>query len=65
MAIGYRDMTFCPFSIDCVKAPTCHRALTPEVHASAVRWWGGPDYPICLYSNQPECHELAKETGDG
>ena len=54
---GYRDMTFCRFYRDCIKADTCHRPLTDEVSKQAERWWKGPDAPIMQYISQPECHE--------
>ena len=43
--IGYRDMTFCT-------NPKCTcpewRRITDEVLAAAEKWWGGPDFPICV-----------------
>ena len=56
--ISFRDMTFCN-APECAKFSTCHRALTPDVIASAIRWWRGPNPPICQFSKPKEndCYE--------
>jgi len=55
--ISYRDMTFCPFYKDCLKAVDCHRPLTPGVRKAAEEWWGEPGAPISMFSTKPCCHE--------
>jgi len=64
--IGFRDMTFCPFYEDCAKADQCHRPLTPAVRRAAEHWWKGKDFPIMIFVNEPECHEISitKEKND-
>jgi len=62
--IVFMDMTFCTFWENCAKADECHRPLTPDVHERALKWWGGPDYPICTFVNQPSCHQLKEKTND-
>lgn len=62
--ISYRDMTFCGFYEDCAKANDCPRPLTPEVKQAAAAWWGDGDAPIARLMHQPECHVIAKESGD-
>ena len=56
--ICYRDMTFCPFYTDCVRAKDCARPLTPEVIAAANKWWEGIDseVPIAVFVDKPGCH---------
>jgi hypothetical protein len=51
----YLDMTFCKFYIDCYLGSRCPRALTPEVHDNAVRWWGKPNPPFAIFGEKPEC----------
>lgn len=41
----YRDRTYCA-SPKCKNA--CGRQFTPQDHASAVKWWGGEDYPVSV-----------------
>ena len=45
--ICYKDRTFCTNKA-CPSFNQCARALTPEVQASAERWWGSPDAPIAV-----------------
>lgn len=54
--ISYRDMTFCENWRTCRAAATCHRPLTPEVAASARRWWGADHAPIAVFAEVPSCH---------
>jgi hypothetical protein len=53
--ICYRDMTFCPFYIDCKKGKKCERALTEEVRQKAAEWLEDP--PICVFANKPDCFQ--------
>jgi len=53
----YRDITFCPFYMECAKEDNCGCALTPEVQLNAEKWWGNKDVPICVYSEKPSCFE--------
>lgn len=53
----FRDSTFCPYSDTCNKQASCSRAITPEVKEAAVKWWGGEDYPMAVYTSKPSCHE--------
>ena len=53
----FRDMTFCPFHKDCAESKDCGRAETEDVIKEATEWWGGPDFPICVYSAKPDCHK--------
>lgn len=52
--ICYRDMTFCPFYIDCAHAAACERALSPDIVLAAAEF----DLPIAQYSEKPHCHEV-------
>lgn len=54
--ICYRGQTYCPFS-ECTNFSTCDRALTDEVEADAVRWWGSENAPISVYGEKPECFD--------
>ncbi len=56
--ICYRDMTFCPFWIDCKEGKLCSRALTEEVEKEAEEWYGGSDAPISFFSKKPDCFEV-------
>lgn len=53
--ICFRDMTFCPFWIDCKDGKTCDRALTGKIYEAADKWWGGPEAPIMQFVEKPEC----------
>ena len=53
--MGYKNMTFCPFYLDCTKKDVCDRPLTPEVKIQADMWWGEADAPICVYMEKPDC----------
>jgi hypothetical protein len=53
--ISYRDMAFCAAK-DCAKFKDCPRALTKQVKADAVRWWGSKDVPISLAAKF-DCYE--------
>lgn len=56
--ICYRDMTFCTFYLDCRKADTCHRPLTPDVRRAAEEF----GLPTAVFAEQPVCFEA--EDGD-
>ena len=47
----FRDMTFCTFHEDCIKAKDCSRPLTDEVKADAERWM--KNVPICQFMDKP------------
>ena len=57
----YRDMTFCTYYKDCIKARQCHRPLTPQVEQEAEEFWkqsklhGSPVYS--MFMSKPQCHE--------
>lgn len=53
--IHYRDMTFCRFYEECHFGQGCPRALTDEVKASAIKWWGRNYAPIMKHENRPSC----------
>lgn len=57
----YKDMTFCPFSSNCVKGEGCSRALTTEILEAAEKWWGEVGAPVCAFSAEPQCFEQVKE----
>ena len=59
---GYRDMTFCTCWEACKEGEKCHRAITKDVVAGAIKWWGGPGYPIAVFSEQPMCFEEKDES---
>ena len=62
----FRDMTFCSFFTDCVHGEVCNRALTEQVKADAIKWWGNDNAPICMFSEPPKCfNEIKKEKIDG
>lgn len=54
--ICYRDKTFCEHYQTCNSAKWCSLPLTPELRQQAVEWWGGPDAPISVFTEKPECH---------
>ena len=60
--MSYMDMTFCPFTA-CTNME-CFRRLTPEVIAKAEKWWGGPDSPICMFVERPDCFEKKEVVGE-
>lgn len=55
----YRDRWWCKFFTECAKGEGCSRALTSEVMASAIRWWGDDSPPIDMRADQPPCFEQA------
>lgn len=57
---GYRDMTFCSFWEQCEDGAECHRAITPEVIEGGTKWWGGPNFPISRFSDEPECFKRVR-----
>lgn len=60
--ISFQDITFCPGD-GCVKFGTCPRALTPEVHAAAEKWWGEPGPPIARWEKPSalSCYDGGEE----
>lgn len=49
----YRDMTFCKAECD---NKDCHRLLTPEVWASAAKWWGSDEgVRVAVSDFSPRC----------
>ncbi len=56
--MGYKDMIFCTQKTCALFDQTkCHRALTPEIIEGAEKWWGGKDFPICVFQERPDCYE--------
>lgn len=55
--IGYLDRTWCPGHIHkrCSRSQGCYRVFTPEDRANAIKWWGGDDFPIAIYAEEPSC----------
>lgn len=55
--IGYMDRTWCPKRInqDCARRQGCYRAFTEQDQKAAEEWWGDVDFPICVYSQKPDC----------
>ncbi len=61
--ICYRDMTFCTAD-ECLNFKSCPRALTDEVYADAVSWWGSENAPpIAQFSDpsQLDCYEVLRD----
>lgn len=55
--IGYMDRTWCPMAINqhCSRSQGCYRAFTEEDRKNAIKWWGGEDFPISVFSGKPNC----------
>jgi len=53
--ICYLDRAWCPYWQSCSRGDVCSRALTKDIEAGAVAWWGKTDPPIQYYSDKPEC----------
>ena len=53
--MGYKDMTFCTYYINCKHADNCRRPLTKEVEKAAEEWWGGANFPIAVFTERPCC----------
>lgn len=55
--MGYKDRTWCPMNINlrCSRSQGCYRAFTSEDQKHAEEWWGGKDFPIAVYSTEPDC----------
>lgn len=51
----FRDKTFCPFYKECADGAICGRALTEQVKADAVKWWGSDEAPISMFMDRPSC----------
>lgn len=49
--ICYRDMTFCPFYVECYDGKTCPRALTEEVAEAADKC----GLLISMFAEPPDC----------
>ena len=58
--ICYRGRTFCTFD-SCEKSSSCDRYFRRSDHRRAVKWWGGEDYPLCVFNEKPDCYELDSE----
>jgi hypothetical protein len=56
----YKDKTWCR-DRTCKHWDTCDTALTLEVQADAMRWWGGVDVPISVQETRFNCYEAANE----
>jgi hypothetical protein len=66
--IGYKDRAWCPLSVNtlCSRRQGCYRALTEEDRKAAEEWWGGPDFPIAVFSNIPDCFvPISSNQADG
>jgi len=59
--ISHKDRTFCTFHLECKNGNNCSRALTDEVEADAIKWWGNGTPPICVFIDKPECYESITE----
>lgn len=56
----YKDREFCTGD-GCAKFERCPRALTQEVRAATVRWWGSEEnvpLAVCEDPTKLECYEL-------
>jgi hypothetical protein len=53
--MSYKDVTFCPFYLECIYGETCKVALTPKVEDTAKEWWGKDNPPISVYLDKPNC----------
>ena len=53
----YKDMTFCPFWVQCKNSLTCERALTKKVAVAAIEF----GLPVAQFTKRPECFKLTKE----
>ena len=51
--MSYKDITFCPYHLECVHGEKCHRALTDEIIANADKI----SLPIARFAVKPECFE--------
>ena len=49
--ICYKDITFCPFWIECKDGSGCRRRLTQKVEDDAVN----AGIPIMEFTEKPEC----------
>lgn len=59
--ICYKDKTWCEFR-SCAKFEGCDRAYTQEVHEQAIKWWGGEDAPVAIFTTPPsECYKEKEE----
>lgn len=54
----YKDQTFCEYYKECNDGDNCSRALTPEEHAKAIKWWGNEDAPIMVFVEKPDCFKI-------
>lgn len=55
----YKGRTFCGATTCKHFGNGCDRSYTPEVHADAVKWWGGEGAPVSKYvkPEELECYE--------
>lgn len=58
--MSFKDRTWCPMRINlrCARREGCYRAFTSEDQKAAEKWWGGPDFPISVFAQEPECFSL-------
>lgn len=59
--ICYKDMTFCPFYVDCKNKDVCHRPLTEKVENDARTL----SLPIAMFTSRPECHNQITPNENG
>ena len=57
----YRDITFCPYYMDCEEGNDCPRALKPHIIGKAAE--AGLD--ISAYLDRPEGFAAIRPKGDG
>jgi hypothetical protein len=58
--ICFKDRTFCRFA-GCESFELCPHSLTDSLKEEAIEWWGSTDYPVCFFSQPPQCYK-EKET---
>lgn len=66
--MGYMDRAWCPMSINqrCARSQGCYRAFTKEDRKRAIEWWGGEDFPINVFMQEPDCFiPISVNSSDG
>lgn len=56
--ISYRDRSYC--SMKNCPNKECSRNITEEVDKQATKWWGSPNYPICVV-DFTDCENYTKD----
>jgi hypothetical protein len=57
----YRDMTFCPYYMDCEEGNDCPRALKPHIIGKAAE----AGLEISAYLDRPECFAAIRKPTSG